>query len=114
MIEEPFKIVLVGESNVGKKNIISAFIDGTFQEDMKSTGGGTFNTKYVVYDGGKVLKLEIWDTSWQERYRSLSKMLYKDAKAIILVYDITCKDSFEELQTYWFEEVKKIVMKILY
>ena len=54
-------------------------------EHFKKTGGGTFNTKYVVYDGGKVLKLEIWDTSWQERYRSLSKMLYKDAKAIILV-----------------------------
>ena len=104
---ESFKVVLVGESGVGKTSIITQFIDQTFQEDQQSTTGGTFSTKSVVCDGGKVLKFEIWDTAGQERYRALTKMFYKDANAAVLVYDITRKDSFEELQTYWAEQIKE-------
>ena len=103
MIEESFKIALVGENDVGKTNIISAFVY-PFQE---SKSGGSFSIKYVVYDGGKILKLEIWDTAGQKRYRALTKMFYKDANAIILVYDITRKKSFEEIQTYWFGLIKQ-------
>jgi len=104
---ESFKVVLVGESGVGKTSIITQFIDQTFQEDQQSTTGGTFSTKSVVCDNGKTLKFEIWDTAGQERYRSLTKMFYKDANAAVLVYDITRKDSFEELQTYWAEQIKE-------
>ena len=104
---ESFKVVLVGESGVGKTSIITQFIDQTFQEDQQSTTGGTFSTKSVVCDGGKVLKFEIWDTAGQERYRALTKMFYKDANAAVLVYDITRRDSFEELQTYWAEQIKE-------
>ena len=104
---ESFKVVLVGESGVGKTSIITQFIDQTFQEDQQSTTGGTFSTKSVVCDNGKTLKFEIWDTAGQERYRSLTKMFYKDANAAVLVYDITRKDSFEELQTYWTEQIKE-------
>ena len=104
---ETFKIVLLGESGVGKTSIISQFIDQTFQEDLQSSTGGTFSSKTFTYDNGKILKLEIWDTAGQERYRALTKMFYKDANAAILVYDITRKRSFEELQNYWFEQIKE-------
>ena len=104
---ESFKVVLVGESGVGKTSIITQFIDQTFQEDQQSTTGGTFSTKSVVCDNGKTLKFEIWDTAGQERYRALTKMLYKDANAAVLVYDITRKDSFEEIQNYWSNQIKE-------
>ena len=103
---ESFKVVLVGESGVGKTSIITQFIDQTFQEDQQSTTGGTFSTKSVICDNSRVIKFEIWDTAGQERYRALTKMFYKDANAAVLVYDITRKDSFEELQTYWAEQIK--------
>ena len=104
---ESFKVVLVGESGVGKTRIITQFIDQTFQEDQQSTTGGTFSTKSVVCDNGKTLKFEIWDTAGQERYRALTKMFYKDANAAVLVYDITRKDSFEEIQNYWSNQIKE-------
>ena len=115
---EPLKIVLIGESGVGKTTIIAQFIDQMFQEDLQSTSGGTFSTKSVKCSNGKILKLEIWDTAGQERYRSVAKMFYKDANAAILVYDITNKFSFEELKNYWAEQVlesspKDIILAII-
>ena len=104
---ETLKIVIIGESGVGKTSIISQFIDQIFQKDQQSTIGGTFSTKTIKCGNGKILKLEIWDTAGQERYRSVTKMFYKDANAAILVYDITNKFSFEELQNYWMEQVKE-------
>ena len=104
---ESFKVVLVGESGVGKTSIITQFIDQTFQEDQQSTTGGTFSTKSVICDGGKILKFEIWDTAGQEKYRSLTKMFYKDANAAVMVYDVTRKDSFEELKNYWASQIKE-------
>jgi len=103
---ETLKIVLVGESGVGKTSIITQYIDNIFQKDQQSTIGGTFSTKTVKCGNGKILKLEIWDTAGQERYRSVTKLFYKDANAAILVYDITNKFSFEEIQNYWFGQVK--------
>ena len=103
---ELFKVVLVGESGVGKTSIITQFIDQTFQEDIQSTTGGTFSTKSVVCDGGKVLKFEIWDTAGQEKYRSLTTMFYKDANAAVMVYDVTRADSFEEIKNYWSNQIK--------
>ena len=104
---ETFKLVILGESGVGKTSIISQFIDNNFQDDIQSSTGGTFSSKTFTYSGNKILKFEIWDTAGQERYRSLTKMFYKDANAAVLVYDITRKRSFEELQTYWTEQIKE-------
>ena len=103
---ESFKVVLLGESGVGKTSIISQFIDNNFQEDLQSSTGGTFSSKSFVYGDGKILKFEIWDTAGQERYRALTKMFYKDANAAILVYDITRKRSYEELQNYWVKQIQ--------
>ena len=104
---ENFKVVLLGESGVGKTSIISQFIESSFQEDLQSSTGGTFFSKTFICDKSKIIKFEIWDTAGQERYRSLTKMFYKDAGAAVLVYDITSKKSFEELKNYWAEQIKE-------
>ena len=103
---ETLKIVLIGESAVGKTSLISQFIDQVFQDDQQSTIGGTFSTKIIKCGNGKILKLEIWDTAGQERYRSVTKLFYKDANAALLVYDISNKYTFEELQNYWIDQVR--------
>ena len=102
---ESFKVVLVGESGVGKTSIIAQYIDQTFQEDLQTSTGGTFSTKTVSCDG-KLLKFEIWDTAGQEQYRSLSKMFYKEANAALMVYDITRKRTFIDLKEFWYEQIK--------
>ena len=107
---ETFKIILVGESGVGKTSIITQFIDEIFQQDQQSTIGGTFSNKTLKCDN-RYLKLEIWDTAGQERYRSVTNMFYKDSNAAILVYDITSKYSFEELRDYWAEQIKNTAPK---
>jgi small GTP-binding protein len=102
---EIVKVVLIGESGVGKTSIIGQFVDQLFQEDQQTTIGGTFSTKTIKCSDGITLKLEIWDTAGQERYRSVTKMFYKDANVAILVYDITNKFSFEELKNYWVNQI---------
>ena len=117
MDQESYKVVLLGESGVGKTSIITQFIDETFMEDQQSTNGATFSTKMVTCSNGKQIKFDIWDTAGQEKYRALTKMFYKDASAAILVYDITRQESFNELKTYWAEQIrdnspKKIVLGV--
>ena len=104
---ESFKVVLVGESGVGKTSMITQFIDQIFQEDQQSTTGGTFSTKDVICDRSKILRFEIWDTAGQEKYRSLTTMFYKDANAAVMVYDVTRAESFEELKNYWAKQIKE-------
>ena len=104
---ENFKIVLIGETGVGKTSIISQFVDDTFQEDLQASTGGTFSSKTLILDDGKTLKFDIWDTAGQERYRSLTKLFYKDSNAAILVYDITRHETFDELKNYWINQIKE-------
>ena len=102
------KVVLLGESGVGKTCIIARFINNTFEENLISTTGASYAGKTMTFDeyGGKNIRFEIWDTAGQEKYRSLTKIFYKDAGAAILVYDITRKESYEEIQKYWFNQIK--------
>ena len=104
---ESIKIVLIGESGVGKTSIICQFMEQVFANDKQSTIGGTFSTKIVKCGEEKEVRLEIWDTAGQERYRSVTKMFYKDANAALLDYDITSKYTYEELKNYWVEQVKE-------
>ena len=106
MDQESFKVVLLGESGVGKTSIITQFIDENFMEDQQSTNGATFSTKNVTCSNGKTVKFDIWDTAGQEKYRALTKMFYKDAAAAVIVYDITREDSFKEATSYWAQEIK--------
>ena len=111
-IIEIIKIVIIGESSVGKTSIISQFVDNIFQEELISTVGGLFNQKTMkCVDLNKIIKLEIWDTAGQERYRSVTKMFYKDADVAVLVYDITNQKSFKALQNYWVEQVQESSLK---
>ena len=84
---------------------ISQFIEKIFQVDLQSSTVGTLSTKTFIYNGNKLLKLEIWDTAGQERYRSLTKMFYKEASVAIMVYDITRKQTYEEIKNYWADEI---------
>ena len=103
---DSIKVVLVGETGVGKTSIITQFVDENFQKDQQSTTGGTFSIKTGLCDNGKKLKFEIWDTAGQEKYRALTKLFYKDVNAAVMVYDITRKQTFEELKNYWTEQIK--------
>ena len=104
---ESIKVVLVGESGVGKTSIISQFTTKKFDPHRETSLSPQFISKTVNFqDFGKEIKFDIWDTVGQEKYRSLAKIFYKDAKAIIFVYDITTEYSFNELKNYWYEETK--------
>ena len=101
------KVVLIGESGVGKTSIISRYINNTFKSQLMSTPGANFVHKNVfLEEEQQSIKYEIWDTAGQEKYRSLAKVFYKNASVCVLVYDITRKTSFEELKKYWVNEIK--------
>ena len=104
---ESIKVVLVGESGVGKTSIISQFVSNKFDPHRETSLSAQFVSKNVKFsDLGKEIKFDIWDTVGQEKYRSLAKIFYKDAKIIVFVYDITTEYSFKELKNYWYEETK--------
>ena len=101
------KVVLIGESGVGKTSIITRYISDTFSSTLSPTSGANFTTKTVdIKEYNQKIKFEIWDTAGQEKYRSLAKVFYKNSSACILVYDITRRNSFEELKNFWINEIK--------
>ena len=101
------KVVLIGESGVGKTSIISRYTTNTFKSQLMPTPGANFVTKNVLLeDENQSIKYEIWDTAGQEKYRSLAKVFYKNAAVCVLVYDITRKTSFEAIKKYWIPELK--------
>ena len=102
------KVVLIGESGVGKTSIIQRFITNIFNPQQKTTGGANFIEKKMEINDFKI-KFEIWDTVGQERFRSLAKVFYNNASVCIMVYDITSKKSFDALKEYWSEDVKNNV-----
>ena len=102
------KVVLLGKSGVGKTSIISRYTTNVFKESLMTTPGANFITKKVNFPkANKTIKFEIWDTAGQERYRSLAKVFYNNASACILVYDITNKDTFNDIVNYWIPELKE-------
>ena len=101
------KVVLIGESGVGKTSIINRYILNVFSTTLTATPGASFTTKTVfLKEYEQSIKFEIWDTAGQEKYRSLAKVFYKNAAVCILVYDITRKESFDELKNYWINQIK--------
>lgn len=100
-----FKLVLLGESAVGKSSLVLRFVKGQFHEFQESTIGAAFLTQTVVLDDTTV-KFEIWDTAGQERYHSLAPMYYRGAQAAIIVYDVTNPESFVRAKT-WIKELQR-------
>ena len=118
-----FKLVLLGDSSVGKSSIVQRFVKNSFDENRESTIGAAFlsqtikikpasastntntNTTITPEENEVAIKFEIWDTAGQERYKSLAPMYYRNANAAIIVYDITQKDSLQKA-VKWVDELK--------
>ena len=98
-----FKIVLIGDSFVGKTNIMSKYLKNEFHEDSKATVGVEFGAKKFDIEG-KSVKAQIWDTAGQERYKSITTTYYKGAKGALIVYDITRKETFDSVDR-WISEL---------
>jgi len=99
-----FKILLIGDSGVGKSSIIMSYTDNTFSEEVPSTIGVDFKVTYLNDIDGKTVKLTIWDTAGQERFRTLTSSYYRSAQGVILVYDVSSRQSFENIKN-WLKEV---------
>ena len=100
------KIILIGNSGVGKTCISQRYIKGNKDIDLNpnSTVGASYFQKFIEIDG-KSISVDIWDTAGQEKYRSMGKMFYKEAHIVLFIYDITNKESFKELQEVWYNEI---------
>ena len=100
------KLVFIGDSGVGKTCIISRFTQGIFENNVNSTRGASYSNK-IIDVNGTPLSLDIWDTAGQETYKSLTKYFYKGAKMALLVYDITRKESFDNIKSFWYDQIKE-------
>ncbi|XP_073059481.1 ras-related protein RABC1-like isoform X2 [Primulina eburnea] len=97
-----FKLLLIGDSGVGKSSLLLSFTYDTF-EDLSPTIGVDFKVKHVTV-GEKKLKLAIWDTAGQERFRTLTSSYYRGAQGVIMVYDVTRRETFTNLSDIWAKE----------
>ena len=98
-----FKLILIGDSYVGKTNIMSQYIKKEFSLNSKSTVGVEFGTKIIKLQD-KIIKAQIWDTAGQERYKSITSAYYKGAKGAFIVYDITSKTTFDSVDK-WIQDL---------
>jgi len=99
-----FKLILIGDSSVGKSNILSKYLKNEFDENSRATVGVEFGTKNILINGKKI-KIQIWDTAGEERYRSITSAYYKGAKGAFIVYDITRKTTFDNIDK-WISDLK--------
>ena len=99
------KIALIGDSGVGKSCIALRYTTNEFNDNYISTNGAAYSTK-IIQHGSDSIQLDIWDTAGQERFRSLGRRFYKDAFIVLLVYDITNAESFNNIKEVWYPELK--------
>jgi len=102
-----FKYVIIGDSGVGKSNMMTRYLKDEFSFETKATVGVEFGAKKIEIEGYSI-KAQIWDTAGQERYKAITSAYYKGSKGALLVYDITKKDSFVNVDK-WFYELKYCV-----
>merc|ERR1712196_570141 len=99
-----FKVVLIGDSGVGKSNLLTRFTRNEFNRESKSTIGVEFATQTIQVEK-KMIKAQIWDTAGQERYRAITSAYYRGAVGALLVYDITKRQSFDDVER-WLSELR--------
>lgn len=104
-VDHIFKILIIGNSSVGKSNILLRYTDNIFNDSFLPTIGVDFKIKNITVNSQKV-KLNIWDTAGQERFKTITSTYYKGSHGIVLVYDITDKESFNNISN-WVIEVKR-------
>ena len=102
------KITFVGESSVGKTSLIQQYVNNIFDPNYLTTIGGDQLLKPYIIDGKKI-NLNIWDTAGQERFRSINKIFLKNSKIVILVYDITKKESYDQIVNFWYPKVIEVL-----
>ncbi|XP_074171388.1 ras-related protein Rab-19 [Rhinolophus sinicus] len=100
-----FKIILIGDSNVGKTCVVQHFKSGVYTETQQNTIGVDFTVRSLEIDGKKV-KMQVWDTAGQERFRTITQSYYRSAHAAIIAYDLTRKSTFESVP-HWIHEIEK-------
>jgi len=98
------KVLIIGESGVGKSSLLLRFVDDTFDPEQPATIGVDFKVTTLSVDGNKV-KLAIWDTAGQERFRTLTPSYYRGAQGVIFVYDVSNRSSYDRLQ-HWLTELE--------
>ncbi len=112
-LDHVLKILMIGDAGVGKSSILQQFTDGYFSDQQQSTIGVDFKVKMMTVTGPderpKRVKVTIWDTAGQERFRTLTSSYYRGAQGIILVYDVSRRDTFESLHM-WLQEVEQFSM----
>ena len=99
------KVILLGEPGVGKTNIISRYLSGSFNQSSNPTIGSTFGEK-IIKKEGVTYSLKVWDTTGQERYNSITKLFVKGSHIVILVYSIDNLQSFEKVN-FWYNYIKE-------
>lgn len=100
------KLIVVGDSGTGKSSLLHRFVGDTFLEDQAQTIGVEFGAK-IVDLGERKIKLQIWDTAGQERYKSVTRSYYRGAMGCLIVYDITKRSSFENVEQ-WLDDVRQL------
>lgn len=105
-----FKLVIIGDSGVGKSSLLLRFSDDQFNDSYLTTIGVDFRFRTLPIDG-KNVKLQIWDTAGQERFRTITSAYYKGADGIVLVYDTTNQGSFDNINKFWINEVESYAEK---
>ncbi|TYH40270.1 hypothetical protein ES332_D12G235800v1 [Gossypium tomentosum] len=100
-----FKLLLIGDSGVGKSCLLLRFADDSYLDSYISTIGVDFKIRTVEHDG-KIIKLQIWDTAGQERFRTITSSYYRGAHGIIIVYDVTDQESFNNVNQ-WLNEISR-------
>ena len=102
--EYEIKICLLGDVSVGKTSIASRFCKNSFNENYINTIGGAYQQQNIILNNGVKMKLHIWDTSGQDRFRSMTNLYYRDAQVAILTYDVGKEETLDSL-TYWLKEL---------
>ena len=104
--ESLYKILILGDSTVGKTCFLTRYADNTFQENQMATLGVDYKLKNVKMEDGNTVKLQIWDTAGQDRFHAITRNYFKGAHGIILLYDITTQSSFDNVSK-WIKQIKE-------
>lgn len=103
----PYKVVLLGDSSVGKTSLVHRFIADAFNPHLANTIGAAFILKDHTYQN-RTVKFEIWDTAGQERYKSLTPMYYRNALVALVCFDLSCPETSFERAKYWIDQLMAV------
>ena len=102
------KLVFLGDTEVGKSCLITRFIKGVFETNLKETTKANYVSKTIeIPDIGESITFDIWDTNGREKFKSMTRIFYQGAKMAILVYDTTRKESYDNIKNWWYKDIKE-------